>query len=47
MGKKSGFTDKDLVLGYFKNSTEYEKFVADQVDYQRKLNEIQHLILEQ
>lgn len=47
MGENTGFTNKDLVLGYFKNSTEYGKFVADQVDYQRKLNEIKHLILEQ
>ena len=46
MGTTTGFTSKDLVLGYFKNSSEYSKFVADQVDYQRKLNEIKHLVLE-
>lgn len=46
MGENTGFTSKDLVLGYFKNSSEYSKFVADQVDYQRKLNEIKHLVLE-
>lgn len=46
LGKNTGFTSKDLVLGYFKNSTEYSKFVANQVDYQRKLNQIKHLVLE-
>lgn len=37
---------KDPVLGQFKSIEDYKKFVLDQVDYQRKLNEIKHLVLE-
>ena len=43
---ETGFTSKDLVLGLFKNISAYQKFTADQVDYQRRLNVIKHLILE-
>lgn len=46
LNKNTGFTNKDLVLGFFKNIFSYQKFTADQVDYQRKLNQIKHLILE-
>lgn len=34
------------VLDYFKNKTLYELFVKDQIDYQRKLHMIKHLVLE-
>lgn len=35
-----------LVLGHFRRVKDYEKFVLDQVDYQRKLNQIKHLAFE-
>ncbi len=46
IGMTTGFTSKALVLGFFKNISSYQKFTTDQVDYQRRLNEIKHLILE-
>jgi len=38
--------NKDLVLGNFRSINDYKKFVADQVDYQRELDKIKHIILE-
>lgn len=38
---------KKIVLNQFKNVETYRKFVLDQADYQRKLDEIKHLLLEQ
>lgn len=43
---ESTYIFKDPVLGQFKSIEDYKKFVLNQVDYQRKLNEIKHLILE-
>ena len=43
----AGFTNTKEVLSYFKNRDEYKKFVEDQADYARKLENIKHLILEQ
>lgn len=43
---ESTYIFKDPVLGQFKSIEDYKKFVLDQVGYQRKLNEIKHLILE-
>lgn len=40
------FVEKELVLSFFKNKEKYKEFVFDQADYQRKLKEIEHLILE-
>jgi putative transposase len=40
------FVDPDLVLKQFKTEKDYKKFVFDQADYQRKLQEIKHLTLE-
>jgi putative transposase len=40
------FVNKRTILGFFKNSTEYKKFVLDQADYQRELDKIKYLILE-
>lgn len=37
---------KSIVLEQFKNKDDYRKFVYDQVDYQRTLKEIEHLLLE-
>lgn len=38
--------EKDFILSFFKSSEEYKRFVFDQADYQRKLKEIEHLLLE-
>lgn len=37
---------KDQILNFFKNTSDYEKFVSDQVNYQRELEKIKHLALE-
>lgn len=37
---------KDQLLGYFSSVDDFVKFTSDQIDYQRKLNEIKHLIIE-
>jgi putative transposase len=37
---------KDIVLKNFKTRVAYEKFLFDQADYQRKLNQIKHLLIE-
>lgn len=46
LGKKIGFCNTDLVLGLFKDKNGYRNFVRDQANYQRRLDEIEHLILE-
>jgi len=40
------FCDKKIILDQFKNLASYKKFVLDQADYQRKLEIIKHLLLE-
>lgn len=40
------FITKEPVLSLFKDIPTFKKFTADQVDYQRKLDEIKHLVLE-
>lgn len=37
---------KDIVLGQFKSTKEYKKFVLDQADYGRELERIKHQIIE-
>jgi len=37
---------KDLVFSNIKDTKEYKKFVSDQADYQRKIEQIKHLIIE-
>lgn len=39
-------TSKEIVLSFFASLGKYKKFVMDQVDYARKLEEIKHLALE-
>ena len=46
LGITSGFTSIALILGLFKNTSSYRKFTADQVNYQRQLSKIKHLMLE-
>ena len=38
--------EKSIILSNFKNAAEYRKFVFDQADYQKRLKEIRHLIVE-
>lgn len=42
--EKNRFVEASLVKGIFGSEEKYKKFVADQVDYQRKLNLIKRLI---
>jgi len=46
-GKSKGFCNLDLILSNFKHSNDYQKFVFDQADYQRELEKIKHLTLEE
>lgn len=41
------FTKTDFILNYFKTKGAYKKFVFDQAEYQRELQKIKHLILEE
>ena len=46
LGKvQTNFCTKEVILENFKNKTEYKRFLFDQVDYQKKLEEIKHLTL--
>lgn len=38
---------KEIILEQFKTSKDYERFVLDDVDYARKLNQIKHELLEE
>lgn len=44
--QKTDFCYKNPVLGHFKNAAVYKKFVFDQADYQKALEQIKHLVLE-
>lgn len=37
---------KDIILGQFKSSKGYKQFVLDQVDYSKKLERVEHLLLD-
>lgn len=41
-----GLCNKEIVLGDFKDSREYQEFVFDQALYQRELDKVKHLSLE-
>lgn len=43
---ESKIIDKELILGYFSSIQALKKFTSDQIDYQRKLDKIKHLVLE-
>lgn len=45
-GRKFDFVSTGLVLSLFKSKMDYFKFVLDQADYQRRLQDIKHLMLE-
>lgn len=47
LGKaKTSHYHKEIVLDHFKTKEAYKKFVFDQADYQRRLEEIKHLTLD-
>ena len=47
MGQKdTEICEKSAVLAHFKDREKYKQFVFDQAHYQRKLEEIKHLVLE-
>ena len=46
INNKNGICNKDLILKLFKEGKDYRKFIFDQADYQRRLEDIKHLILE-
>lgn len=46
LNKSAGIADQKELLSYFKSSEEFKKFTLNQADYQRKLANIKHLILE-
>ncbi|MBI2011743.1 transposase [Candidatus Daviesbacteria bacterium] len=43
---QSELVDSEPVLSFFKSGKDYEKFVLDQIDYGKKLEEIKHLTME-
>lgn len=43
---RDNLCEKSLILSFFKNIKGYRKFIFDQADYQRELDGIKHLILE-
>lgn len=45
-GAVTQICDKDVILSQFKDKNDYKKFVFDQADYQRELEEIKHLVIE-
>lgn len=48
LGKsQTDFCSKEIVLGQFRYPKLYRKFVFDQADYQRKLDKIKHLSLDE
>lgn len=44
--KQSSFIDKSYILSHFSSVEKYKEFVLSQIEYQRTLHEIQHLLLE-
>ena len=44
--KTQGICDQEVILDFFDNKKAYRKFVYDQVDYAKRLEEIKHLTLE-
>ncbi|OGM13084.1 hypothetical protein A3A76_01660 [Candidatus Woesebacteria bacterium RIFCSPLOWO2_01_FULL_39_23] len=45
-GSTSSISNKELIMNFFTNIESYKTFIYNQADYQRKLDEIKHLILE-
>jgi putative transposase len=47
LNDQEGICKKDYLLPFFNNIKGFKKFVWDQADYQRRLEEIKHLTLEE
>lgn len=45
--QKEAYCNKEIILTYFKGSNSYKKFVFDQSSYQRELEKIKHLAIEE
>ena len=43
---KNSLVDTKLIFGLFRTREKYKRFVLDYADYQRKLDEIKHLVME-
>lgn len=43
---KNSLVDSKLIFGLFRTREKYQRFVLDYADYQRKLDEIKHLVME-
>lgn len=46
LNNEDGICQKRYILAYFKGINRYLNFLKDQVDYQRRLNKIKHLVIE-
>ncbi|OGH23653.1 MAG: hypothetical protein A2958_02670 [Candidatus Levybacteria bacterium RIFCSPLOWO2_01_FULL_38_13] len=46
VAQKESFCETSTILGFFKDSGEYEAFLKDQAGYQRELNAIKHLLID-
>jgi len=40
------FVETNVIMNFFKNSKDFESFVLNQLDYQRNLEKIKHLLIE-
>lgn len=46
LGKSSGFCETETVLGFFSSKEKYSEFLQNQIDYQRTLESIKHILFE-
>lgn len=46
LSKKEGFCEIKDIIDHFPSTNDYWKFISDQAEYQRKLEDIKHLIIE-
>ena len=46
LDKKKSWVNTDLIINLIGSVSKYEKFVKDQVDYQRKLSKIKNQLLD-
>jgi len=46
LGLDKGFCESEIILSNYKNVENYERFVFDQADYQKRLKEVKHLVIE-
>ena len=47
LDQEKGFCQPEIVLKQFKNRSDYKKFLLDRADYQKNLESIKHLALDQ